>query len=208
MGPLKERGEHNLANFMAAGLAANLAGVAWANIARVIPDLPDVKYREEIVLRKSGLTVVNDSAATSPDATIAAIRRFSNQGRVILITGGTDKNLDFKPLAREIKKTLPPNQVYFLNGSATQKLIVELRKTDFKIPARQIFEVLPDILVAIKNSEYRIENKGSGVQKRRPSIRHSQFTILFSPGAASFEKFRNEFDRGKKFAKYSKHIFR
>ncbi|MCL4403845.1 UDP-N-acetylmuramoyl-L-alanine--D-glutamate ligase, partial [Patescibacteria group bacterium] len=208
MEPLKEKGEHNLANFMAAALASHLAGVAWANIARTIHDLPDIKYREEVVLRKNGRSVVNDSAATSPDATVAAIRRFSRQGRIILITGGTDKNLDFKPLAREIKKMLPPEQVCFLNGSATQKLIAELRKTDFKVPSRQIFEALPDILVAIKNSEYRIENRGSGAQKRRPSIRHSQFTVLFSPGAASFEKFKNEFDRGERFNLYSQKLFK
>ncbi len=194
MDVLKERGEHNLANFAATALAAHLAGVPWFKIARAIPKLPDVKYREEIVLRNKNLTVVNDSAATSPDATLAAIRRFLKQGQVVLITGGTDKNLDFKPLAREIKKTLQPERVMFLNGSATKKLIQELKKLHyFKNLGINLSE---DLGGAIDCTTKVMRRKG-GVN----------WVVLFSPGAASFEKFKNEFDRGEKFNLYSRQAF-
>jgi UDP-N-acetylmuramoylalanine--D-glutamate ligase len=194
MDVLKGRGGHNLANFTATALAAHLAGVPWLKIARAIPKLPDVKYREEIVLRKNNLTVVNDSAATSPDATLAAIRRFSTQGKVILITGGTDKNLDFGPLARAIKKALAPDQVLFLNGSATQKLIKELMAIRyFGNDKANLYEDLPGI-----------------INYTRRFLRHGEdenIVVLFSPGAASFEKFKNEFDRGEKFNLYSRQVF-
>lgn len=184
-----KRGEHNLANFMAASLAAHLMGVSWPSIARSAESLPQIRYREEIVLKKKNFTAVNDSAATSPDAVIAAIKRFAKRGNVFLITGGTDKNLDFKSLAREIKGMLPPGNVFFLNGSATKKLLTELKKLNyFKKGKLQTFEDLELIAKKIKTLN--------------PNI------VLFSPGAASFEKFKNEFDRGERFDRYVKEYFR
>ncbi len=184
---VEERGKHNVSNFMAAAMAAHFGGAAWPEITGSAADLPQIKYREEIVIKKAGLTAVNDSAATSPDAVVAAIRRFKGCGRLILITGGTDKNLDFKPLSAEIKKSLPPEDVFLLNGSATKKLVTELKKMKyFNKQKPQLFESLEDILKAIRNTEYKILNT-------------KKHNVLFSPGAASFEKFKNEFDRGEKF---------
>jgi UDP-N-acetylmuramoylalanine--D-glutamate ligase len=131
--------------------------------------------------------VVNDSAATSPDAVIAAIRRFHGDGRLILITGGTDKNLDFKPLAKEIRSTLPSGDVFFLSGSATKRLIAELKKQNyFKKEKPQLFEDLESIVERVKIPS----------PKSHPL---NPVVVLFSPGAASFEKFKNEFDRGERF---------
>ncbi len=200
MRPLAGRGEHNLANFAAAALAAHLIGTPWFKIAGVIPHLPDVKYREEIILRRENLIIVNDSAATSPDATLAALRRFSKEAQVILIAGGTDKNLDFGPLARAIKKTLAPDRVLFLNGSATTKLMKELKRVGFLVKRSRVFEKLPDILKSIQHTEY-------GINSCPSSIPYAKFCILFSPGAASFEKFKNEFDRGQKFTQYVRKYF-
>ncbi len=181
------KGEHNVMNFMAAALAAHLSGVSWREIARSIKNLPAMPYREEVILRKSDLTVINDSAATSPEAVIAALRRFRNEHRFVLITGGTDKNLDFKPLAAEVKSIIEPASLFLLNGSATKKLLLELKKLNYfggrKPP---LFENLEDILKTIQNTDSKIPS----AEKR---------ILLFSPGAASFEKFKNEFDRGEKF---------
>ncbi len=198
---LRTKGEHNIQNFLAAALAASLAGVSIAAIRKRLKILPDIQYREETVLKKKDLLVVNDSAGTSPDAVIAAIRRFRNQGNLILITGGTDKNLDFKPLAREIKRTLKPDQVWFLNGSATKKLISELKKLKYFLGGHpMVYEDLQEIIRRIRNNEL-------GIKKTESTIHNSRFVILFSPGAASFEKFKNEFDRGEKFNIYLKELF-
>jgi UDP-N-acetylmuramoylalanine--D-glutamate ligase len=185
----RKRGEHNVMNLMAAALAAHLAGISWFEIAAAVRSLPEIKYREETILEKEGLRVINDSAATSPDAVVAAIRRFHGDGRLILMTGGTDKNLDFKPLAREIQNTLVPENVFFLSGGATKRLIAELdRLKYFKKERPQTFEDLELIVEKIK--------------ALLPKFYALPCTILFSPGAASFEKFKNEFDRGEKFNEY------
>ncbi len=179
---VKGRGEHNIMNLMAASLAAHLSGISWFEIAAAVRNLPEIKYREEVVLERENLRVVNDSTATSPDAVVAAIRRFGSHDP-ILITGGTDKNLDFKPLAREIKKAVRLKNLFLLNGSATQKLIRELKKIGYFSKERpQLFEDLEKLLISV-----------------REHSRRSRCVVLFSPGAASFEKFKNEFDRGEKF---------
>lgn len=189
------RGEHNLENLMTALIAGYFMGVSWRMSVERIKTLPDILYREQVILRKKNLTVVNDSTATSPDAVIAAVKRFSPQeGKIILITGGTDKNLDFRELAKTLKKYLKPEQVYFLNGSATKRLIRELKKSGYfrgeKINLRE------DLGGILKDTT-RLIRKNKNIK----------WTIVFSPGAASFEKFNNEFDRGAKFSKYAKEIF-
>lgn len=180
-------GAHNLENLLAAMLAAHLLELPWHTMISRVPTLPHIPYRQEIVIKRKHLLVVNDSAGTSPDATIAALARFKGP-HTYLITGGTDKKLEFRDLARAIQRTVPAARAYFLNGSATKKLLAELvRQKYFKGTAPRVFEALPDLLRA--------------VAEEKPG------TVLFSPGAASFEKFRNEFDRGQRFTAYSRKVF-
>lgn len=192
----KQYGRHNLENFSAAAMAAELAGVPKAIIRKAAKNLPPIPFREEIIFKNKGLTVVNDTTATSPDGTIAALERFGKNGRIFLITGGTDKNLEYRDWARAVKKYVAPEDLYLLNGSATRKMIRALRKIGYwRRNGIQLFENLPDILWRIGNKELRIRD-------RNAIIRNSKFIILFSPSAASFEKFKNEFDRGRKFNLY------
>lgn len=176
----EKMGEHNLENLLATVLAVTLFEPKLRITKKMIDTLPQIPFRQEIIFRKKGLTVVNDSAGTSPDAVVVALRRFKDS---VLITGGTDKKLEFAELAKEIKKTLKPERLVLLNGSATAKLIAELENIKFfKKQKPQIFETLDEcIKVAL------------GALPRQKG------TIIFSPGAASFEKFKNEFDRGGKF---------
>ena len=150
--------------------------------------LPSVPLRQETVHASKKLTVINDSAATSPDAVIQALRRFlpSSRGKLALITGGTDKNLAFEELAKYIKTNLKPDHIVFLKGSATQKLLRELDWAKF--PYRQDL-ICDDLKTCLKKA-----------------IALNPALILFSPGSASFEKFKNEFDRGAQFTSLAKKL--
>jgi UDP-N-acetylmuramoylalanine--D-glutamate ligase len=182
-------GEHNLYNLLFALLTVYLY-LKSKNIKNpqdkikklknFILNLKTPEFRQEIIYKDKKLIIVNDSAATSPDATINAIERFKKYKNLILITGGTDKNLDFKDLAKKIKKEIKPKNLILLNGSATKKLIEELKKIKYPLIKKNIFE---DLREAVKRAF------------------HHEGLILFSPASASFEKFKNEFDRGKKFDK-------
>jgi UDP-N-acetylmuramoylalanine--D-glutamate ligase len=175
-----EHGEHNLINLLQALLVVSLADPRLHIYEKDILKLAAPRFRQEIVLRKKGLLVVNDTTATSPDGTIAAIRRFSRLGNVVLITGGTDKKLEFSHLANEIIHTIPSGHVVLLGGSATEKLKQELGNFSTDIQECQTLEE------CVKYAFSFSKNLSNAI-------------IVFSPGAASFEKFKNEFDRGEQF---------
>jgi UDP-N-acetylmuramoylalanine--D-glutamate ligase len=188
----KKWGEHNLENLEIAATAANLAGVSWDLIKKGIKTLPQIKFRQEIIFHNKNLTVVNDTTATSPDGTVAALKRFGSQTKeLILVTGGTDKNLIFTDWAKEIKKYVKPENLFLLEGSATIKMVGELEKQRFfgKTPP-QLFLSLETLLTSALKRAKLVKEKA---------------VLLFSPSSASFEKFKNEFDRGEKFDSFFKH---
>jgi UDP-N-acetylmuramoylalanine--D-glutamate ligase len=182
----KERGFHNVANLLQALLAALLFEPALTIKERDILTLPTPMMRQEVIARRGKLMIVNDSCATSPDGTIAAIERFAKDTAVILITGGTDKELEFGELARMIKKHIPSERLILLEGSATTKLSFALRE----IMSRRRL----DMIVECQTLEDCVRE----ALHITPTLK-GKCVILFSPGAASFEKFLHEFDRGKKF---------
>lgn len=192
----KISGPHNLENFKAAYLAAKLAGVPVSALRRAAWRLPRIKFREEIVFKSPKLTVVNDTTATSPDGTIAALRRFGKEN-IILISGGTDKNLEYGGWAKTVKRFVKPENLFLLNGSATKKMIAALEKIGYsKNKKINFYEDLGGILKYTTQVIYEKKEK------------KTKWMIIFSPGAASFEKFKNEFDRGEKFNLYCKKIFK
>jgi len=135
--------------------------------------------RMEFVDKIDGVKYYNDSAATIPQAAIAAINSFKEP--VILIAGGSDKKLQFAEFGKVISERI--KGVVFLKGNATEKLISEIKK---HIPDRDHtrFEVKDSMRKAVEFAA-RSADKGD--------------VVLLSPGAASFGLFANEFDRGDRF---------
>lgn len=176
----KKWGSHNVENLLAATAVALALGVSQKEISKRAGSLPQIKFRQESVFKNSKLEIFNDTSATSPEATMAAIDRFSHGNEMILITGGTDRDLDYAGLAGVIKRKLKLRQIVFLNGSATEKILKGLK---YKKSDIAVFETLKECF----NCAIRMAKKG-GAKK-----------IVFSPGAKSFEKFKNEFDRGQQF---------
>lgn len=178
---IKILGEHNVENVMAAVIAAEIVGVSRAKIAKAVADFKGVKDRMEFVKSVSGKKFYNDTAATIPDATIAALNSFS--GRVLLIAGGVDKDLNYQAMAAAIQKKA--EIVVLLPGSATEKLKSILKRRKIK------FTTQNDLKSAV---DYVYEYSGRSRN------------ILFSPGAASFNLFKNEFDRGEQFRRIVKKL--
>lgn len=194
----KTYGSHNLENLLASALAAYLAGVTGKEIQSRISTLPQVPFRQEIIFKNNHLTIVNDTTATSPDGAIAAVKRFAapsealparrsfsiggaKEGRlnVILIAGGTDRNLDFKEWGRVITKYIEPKHLVLLEGTATAKMLASL-------PRRWNGTKVADLAQALH----------AALAMAR---RLSKAVIVLSPGAKSFGLFKNEYDRGKQF---------
>jgi UDP-N-acetylmuramoylalanine--D-glutamate ligase len=174
---IEKWGKHNLENILISILISDIYHISKEKILGLIKNIPSIKFRQEIVFKKKNLEIYNDTASTSPEAGISAIKRFHNRDNLILITGGTDKDLEYTEWAKIVKKYLKKQNVVFLKGSGTEKMKKKLKW-------RNILEF---------NNLKECFKKALEISKNKNSV------ILFSPSSKSFEKFKNEFDRGEQF---------
>ncbi len=199
------QGDHNLTNIAAAAALAKAFGITNDNIRNAIRNFTGVEHRLEFVRELDGVRYINDTAATAPEAAIAALHSFDRP--IVLIAGGADKNLPFDDLAREI--VLRAKAVVLLNGTAAPKLLEALARIDERPKAR------PE-LVEGTNDESFMSHDSPFVLRPRSFV-HGPFNdfaaaidtaralaapgdvVLLSPGCASFGMFRNEFHRGEEF---------
>jgi UDP-N-acetylmuramoylalanine--D-glutamate ligase len=170
-------GRHNRGNLAAAALLARVFGAAPEAIRAAVRGFGGVPHRLETVATIGGARFVNDTAATAPDAAIAALQSF--EPPIVLISGGADKNLPFDALAQTIVARAAA--LVLLAGSATPALQEALARTGSALPVYGPFDDL-DAAVA---TAARVAAPGS--------------VVLLSPGCASFGMFRNEFHRGEAF---------
>lgn len=94
------RGAHNVENVLAALTAARAAGLPLDACGRAIRTFAPVPHRLEHVATIDGVAWYNDSIATAPERTLAAIRAFDRGERLILLLGGREKKLPLGELVR------------------------------------------------------------------------------------------------------------
>ncbi len=182
------QGAHNQRNAMFAVAAADHLGVSRKNSQRVLKRFTGLKNRQELVATINGVRYINDTTATTPDATIAALETFSLQAKQLhVIFGGSDKELIFDEVTRVMKRLKA--KVYLLPGSAQEKICAAFKHKKLTYSA---VENLPAAFEAIQ------------AQVTRGDV------VLLSPGCASFGQFKHEFDRGEQFValveKLAKHV--
>lgn len=184
---LKIRGRHNIGNIMAVIGATYAYGVEILKIKEAILNFKGVAHRLEFVAEAEGVKYYNDTAATIPEAAISALDSFTQP--VILIAGGTDKNLNFSNLGKAIARKV--KGLVLLKGSASEKLIKQIRKN------------LPEDK---KSEELKIVDSMEKAVETASRSAEAGDIVLLSPGAASFGLFSNEFDRGNKFKEAVKNL--
>ena len=181
---------------MAATIAAYL-GCPTKKIIKTIKKFTGLEHRLELVRNikispNKEIRIYNDSAATNPLTTVAAIEYFHNQP-LILIAGGRNKGLDYKILATAIKnaKNLKMVALFGENKREIKKHLAIIKNKELKIREEKNLEA------AVK-SAYKLAKKSL--------IPNSSFIILFSPASASFDMFKDYADRGKQFKKIVKNL--
>jgi UDP-N-acetylmuramoylalanine--D-glutamate ligase len=98
------RGTHNVENVLAAFAAGLACGAGPDSLRETVSRFRPVEHRLEEVAEIGGVRFVNDSKATSVDATMKALEAFaSDPGKVILILGGRGKQAPYSPLIELIK---------------------------------------------------------------------------------------------------------
>jgi UDP-N-acetylmuramoylalanine--D-glutamate ligase len=164
-------GPHNSENMAAAAAAALAVGIPERAIAKALREFRGLPHRLALVAEIDGVRYVNDSKATNVDALKRALESFSPP--VTLIAGGRDKDGDFTAIRALVMERVR-YAVYV--GEAAGKL--EQSWPD--VP----HERAPTLEDAVHAA--RAHTLSGGV-------------VLFSPGCASYDMFRNFEERGARF---------
>ena len=190
-------GEHQKLNLLAAALAVYGCGnvkridtqiIDAQIIKEALADFRGIEHRLEFFHEADGVRFFNDSAATIPEAAAACIealvsQALSPQAPLVLVTGGTDKNLDFSPLVKAATKA---KAIILLAGSGSEKLMPLLGEAGISYSGP--FDDLDKAVHCVLENCTRLKNSECGC-----------VNASLSPGCASFGMFLNEFDRGRKW---------
>ncbi len=168
--PLK--GKHSYENIMAAILIAREHGGQWMHIQRGIDEYKGSPHRMEYVRRVGGVNFYNDSKATNVHAVGRALEAFDDN--VILIMGGKDTGLNYKPLADIIRRKV---KSLILVGEAKETI------------NRHIGDNSETFLIGTFDEAVFISFHKSRIKD----------TVLLSPGCSSFDAFSSYEERGNYF---------
>ena len=133
-----------------------------------------LNHRQELIFDNNKTMIINDSKATNIESMVRAIKNYKN---IYLICGGVlkDKNLNMLlPYVSKLKKV-------YITGVDKKLFINFFSKTNKIFASSNLNEI---ITKCYKDIDLK---------------KHS--TILFCPGAASFDQYKNFEERGKKFKK-------
>ncbi len=166
-------------NIAAARAVATYLGIPDAAIDTAITTAPNLPHRQQSLGIHHGIEWVDDSAATTPQSTLAALSALA--GRVdTLIVGGLDRNYDFTELASQIVASKISNLIIFPDtGPDIQRAIESLQ------PSRslQYFETSAMTEAVVYAAKHTAEGK----------------ICLLSSGAPSYNLYKNFDERGDAF---------
>jgi UDP-N-acetylmuramoylalanine--D-glutamate ligase len=171
------RGEHNLENIAAAVAVAGVLKIDDKTILEVVKNFKGLEHRLELVKNVKGITFYNDSFATGPQPTIAAINSFSEPETLIL--GGSDKGLDYSELGDIINKKDNVKNIILIGAIRN-----EIKKY---IQGKDVHDLETSGMQEIVKKAFEVTPKGG--------------VVILSPAAASFDMFKNYKDRGDRFKK-------
>ena len=175
---IKLRGIHNYENICAA-IAATERFVSIDSQIKAITNFTGVNHRLEFVKEINGAKWYNDSIASSPTRTITGLNSFEEN--IVLIAGGYDKHLDYRPLAKPVIDKVSD---LILLGQTSEKI--------YQAVSEQASNYEKEInIIKVSTLEEAI-NKAKEVSKKGD-------IVLFSPASASFDMFKNFEERGNKF---------
>ena len=172
------KGGYNLENVCAAVSAAWQFTKNVASFARAIEGFKGLEHRLEYVATKQGVEFYNDSFSSAPTATMAAITAFDQP--IALIVGGYDKGVDLTPLAERIAATANIEKVVVI-GQVRGQIANAFSRLGFeKFASTDETDMEKIVSLALGYAP-----KGG--------------VVLLSPGCASFDMFKNFYERGRLF---------
>ena len=175
------RGEHNLYNVLAACAIAAGATISLPGIQLAVETFDGVPHRLELVRDLNGVRWYDDSIATAPERTIAAINSFDEP--IVLLLGGRDKNLPWDKLAQLIRRRVSRVVIFGEAGD----LIAEAIGPKKSGQAMRSVVRCATLQEAIKTAHNQAE---------------AGDVVLLSPGGTSYDAFKDFEERGQAFREW------
>jgi UDP-N-acetylmuramoylalanine--D-glutamate ligase len=176
---LKLLGKHNVANILAACALAGAADAPAEAMRQVTTTFTGVEHR--LVRERDGVRWYNDSIATTPERTVAALKAF--EAPVVLLAGGRDKHLPWGEMAA-------------LTWQKVRHLIL------FGEAANLIDEQMQEVSVP-RNTKHETQILHAGTLARAvelaAQVAQPGDVVLLSPGGTSFDAYRDFEARGVHF---------
>lgn len=167
------RGEHNHLNaFVAMMLAAHVSGINAQTFAPLLRQYKGLPYRCETIFDNGERIIVNDSKSTNLESTLAALSLAIRPA--ILLMGGQGKGESYQDLSKAKNKIATLIAFGFSAGEIA-------RDSPTGVCVEQYEKMAPAVLRAINLA------------------RDNKWDIIFSPGCASFDEFKNFEHRGAVF---------
>ncbi|MGB0466951.1 MAG: UDP-N-acetylmuramoyl-L-alanine--D-glutamate ligase [Pontibacterium sp.] len=174
---LKIRGQHNVANALAALALGSAAGLPLQPMLSTLSSFGGLKHRCQWVADREGVSYFNDSKGTNVGATVAAINGLGatlpEGAAIVLIAGGVGKGAEFTELSAPLNT--------------------------FGRAAVLIGEAAPEIRTAVEGIRVMDATGMSDAVNKAAALAKSGDIVLLSPACASFDMFRNFNERGDLF---------
>ncbi|PIR88253.1 MAG: UDP-N-acetylmuramoyl-L-alanine--D-glutamate ligase [Candidatus Harrisonbacteria bacterium CG10_big_fil_rev_8_21_14_0_10_45_28] len=190
-------GSHTFLNTVMAATAASYLQISEQSIRKAVGEFTGLPHRLEKVQNPKHQEIVfyNDSYATNPESTAAAVKSFEES--LILIAGGKDKGLKYKSLAKALKHSSTERVILF---GENRKKIEHAIKSKWKGDMEFAKDLSGALYLAVNYA------KQLNLSHRHIGLATNKVVILFSPASASFDMFANATERGEKFKDLVKNL--
>jgi UDP-N-acetylmuramoylalanine--D-glutamate ligase len=172
------RGRHNLLNVLAACALAGVVGVPVEAMRQVATTFTGIEHRLELVRELVGVHWYDDSIATAPERSLAALRSFEEP--IVLLAGGRDKKLPWEEFADEAVQRVRRLITFGEAGPMIARVVKE-HNSESRLEGITQVETLEEAVEAAA----RVARRGD--------------VVLLSPGGTSFDSFRDFAERGDRF---------
>ena len=174
-------GRHNVLNVLAASVLAGVMGVPPEAIREVSTSFTGVAHRLELVRTRNGVRYYDDSIATAPERTVAALLAFDEP--IVLLAGGRDKKLPWDEMARLTVRRARHVVAFGEAAGLVERVIGEAQA-----------QVAGGRLEGLTRVETLEEAVAVAAQVAQPGD-----VVLLSPGGTSFDAFQDFVERGERF---------
>ena len=172
------RGEHNLRNVLAAVAIATMAGFSVTAIRQGVIGFEGVQHRQELIREWGGAKWYDDSIATAPERTMAALNSFDEP--IVLLLGGRDKKLPWDALVKIIKEKVDHVILFGEMAQMVKEALGEIEEGQRPYS----IDLASDLPAAVACAAQIVEDGD---------------VVLLSPGGTSYDAYRDFEARGDHF---------